>query len=217
MNRTIITAFLTIISVLFSGYAHSWVVHPENTDIVGYAVYGNLACFVNVGSKVLCDGSAVDEGLLYLWESEWRGFAPSGINGCGLTAVNPVSAAICTYTEGSFAFCVNSRYVLVQTTQSGHYWAVKANLDCTTMETPETTSLVPCLSSDSFDPNTGCTRKPADPNPSVLSIKDGYLKPEAIVTPPDEHCDDGAEVGRMVVDGVNDIIYVCTPSGWSEH
>ena len=219
MIRIACASILGIVSVLFGGVAHAFLAHTENNNIVGISD-GDSVCFNNDGAIASiseCSTTIVDEGLVYSFNSYWNGGGGSGINGCGTDPVNPVSSAICPYTKTSFDFCINSKFVLVQTIRSGHYWVVKANSDCTGIETPETTGLVPCLSTDSFHPDTGCTRSPPSPNPPVIGIEGGYLKPNAMTVPPDEHCDDVEHVGRIVVDGRNDIIYVCTPTGWSTH
>ena len=210
MNRI----FIGILLISLSGYAYAEVAHPENPNIVG-GIFSTKVCFNNdgaVASDTECDQTGVDEGLLVLGIFQWGGVALSGINGCGTSAVNPVSSATCPFVEGeTFTPCQSDQYVLVQTTISGHYWAVLANSNCTAIALPESTALIPCRLTDAFDPVTGC----ATINPPVFTVEDGYIKMGSGRAPPDSDCTDSTHIGRMAVDGVNDLIYVCTPTGWS--
>ena len=145
--------------------------------------------------------------------SDFPGLVPSGINGCGLAAVNPVSSATCPYTIDTWfeEDCPFDKFVLVQTTGSGHYWAVKANSQCDAIATPESTGLVPCLATDAFDSIYGCYA----PNPPVITVEDGFIKLDTSSAPPSgAHCDESADEGRMVADTVNGILYICTAIGW---
>lgn len=212
MNR-----FLCIVCILFSGYANSQVAHPENPDIVGTTAgsFGNDVCFNNDGTIVdteECSDPLAAEGYVYVNSTEWRGGLNLGINGCGATSVDPVTNAACPFTTTTFASCTPNQYVLVQTISSGHYFAIRAGDTCGVFNRPETEVIFPCLSTDSFHPVTGC----ASADPSEVSI-DGYIKLDVNngTHPPDAHCEDTADVGRMAVDDVNLRIYVCTQFGWS--
>ena len=215
MKHLIFTKFLSVVCVLFSGYTFADVAHPEDPNIVG-GVFGHEVCFNSDGAVdgiSECDGSDVDEGRLGAYLFWWRGMGASGINGCGLDAVNPVSSATCPFYDLDFGFTNASfdKYVLVQTTGSvGHYWAVLAD-DTGTIATPETTSLVPCLTTDAFDPDYGCYA----PSPPEISIEDGFIKLDTSTAPPnDVHCLETAHEGRMVVDSVHGKLYICTEVGW---
>lgn len=188
--------------------------HPENTNIVGL-VLGNAVCFNNDGAVAgsgECDVSSVDEGFVTT-DGNWKGGVFSGINGCGASAVNPVSSATCPFTQTYFYPCTNDEYVLVQTTKSSHFWAVKANADCTGVATPETTGLVPCRLTDAFDAVTGCVGRTT--NQTGISVKGSYIQLETTTAPPTEHCVDITHHGRMVVDSEYDLLYICTQSGWT--
>ena len=148
---------IVVLSLLMSSFAYAEVAHPENPNIVGGASF-NAVCFNNdgaVANLAECDLTAVDEGYLYANGSLWVGGSGSGINGCGVSAVNPVSSVTCSFIKGEVASCTPDEYVLVQTTQSGHFWSVKANGSCGGVATPESTGLVPCLLTDAFDPVRG--------------------------------------------------------------
>lgn len=205
-----------VVCVLFSGYAYAVVAHPENPDIVGRALFGDSLCLNNDGTVIDaldCDGTATDEGWLHVVSGNWLGGTASGIKGCGTSAVSPVSSATCPFTHTSFASCLNNEYVLFQTTKSGHFWAIKANSDCSGIATPETTGLEPCRKNDNFDPVLGCT---PTGNPPQIRVESGYIKLEVSSgsPPPISHCGNGTHRGRMVVDDVNNLLYICTQSGW---
>lgn len=216
-ERTLRRIILGIVCILFSGYAYADVLHPENILIVGGVFSGNLVCFNNDRSVVdssECETLTFYEGFIYLTPNHnWTGGGVYGINGCGTSAVNPVSNATCPFTTTAFGNCINNEYVLVQTTMSGHFWAVKANSDCSDIATPETTGLVPCRSTDSFDPVMGCTEMG---NQTGISVEASYIQLETYKNsaPPAAHCDDVTHEGRMIVDSVNDLLYICTQSGW---
>lgn len=62
---------------------------------------------------------------------------------------------------------------------------------------------------DSGDPN------PDNPNPPVMTIESGYIQLDTYgEAPPFLHCADITHQGRMVIDSVNGLIYICTESGW---
>ena len=204
-----------MVCVLFNGSIFADVAHPENPDIVG-GVFDNKVCFNADGvveEVAECDGLDADIGKLGLGIGQWAGSSPSGINGCGNTAVSPVLSASCPYyPDTSFVECEAGKYVLVQTTDSvGYYWAVLAEPDCLFLDAPETLILMPCRASDAFDPDTGC----ATVNPPVISVEDGYKKMGSGRAPPPTDCSDDTHTGRMFVDGVNQRLYTCTHSGWT--
>jgi hypothetical protein len=215
MYRLGFPVILIIVAGLFSGYAGAEVAHPKNNDIVGLAS-GNSVCFNNDGviaSPSECDTTSVDEGYVYISKSaQWAAGSDSGINGCGTSPVSPVTSATCPYTTTNFAACTGNGYVLVQTTKSGHFWIVRADSGCTTVTKPEATALIPCLSSDGFDPIKGCY---AGSNPPVMTIEEGYIQLDTYGEPPPvSHCNNDSEYGRMAIDSVNGLIYICTQAGW---
>jgi hypothetical protein len=207
---------IVVLSLLISSYAYAEVAHPENPNIVG-GVFVEAVCFNNDGAVASireCNISAADEGYVAISapNSSWFGGGTSGINGCGISAVNPVSSATCPFILGIiFADCTPNEYILVQTTKSGHFWAVKGDGSCTEIATPETTGLVPCLLTDAFDPVRGCY--PVNDMSSV-NVAGGYIKLETATTPEAAHCDDVTHEGRMIVDSVNGKLYICTQVGW---
>ena len=216
MKPLIFTKFLSIVCVLFSGYTFADVAHPEDPNIVG-GVFGGTVCFNSDGAVAdlsECDGLGFDEGMVTsvgnpVWK--WKGLSPSGINGCGVAAVNPVTNATCPLSiDTNFADCPFNKYVLVQTTVSGHYWAIKANSLCSAIATPEATGLVPCRTTDAFDTVYGCI----EPDPPEISIEDGFIKLDTTTEPPAAYCLETAHEGRMVVDSVNGILYICTQERW---
>jgi len=217
MKRLVFAVILSIISVFISGYANAMVPHLNNADIVGDVDLSYVVCFNNdgaVASYTECDGSGVDEGLLGVQDGNWRSGPTSGINSCGTDPVDPVSSATCSYSQGvAITACIGDEFILVQTTVSGHFWAVKGDSGCTNIAAPETTGLVPCLSSSAFNPATGCS---PNPSPSEITIEEGYitLGTHSGAPPPNEHCTETAHGGRMVVDNVNSRIYICTQKGW---
>ena len=145
----------------------------------------------------------------------WFGVPGSGIMSCGSNPVDPVSYATCYYTDSSnFSDCVASEYILVQTTQSDHHWALKADANCSEIARPDWKGLVPCLLNDSFDSVNGCT--PFD-NQSGLNVEGGYIQLETNDgrLPPASHCADSTHYGRMVVDSVNSVLYICMAVGWA--
>lgn len=60
----------------------------------------------------------------------------------------------------------------------------------------------------------------SNPNPKPklpeISVEGGYIKLDVTSgnLPPSEDCNDGKHNGRMVLDNVNGILYLCTESGW---
>ena len=52
--------------------------------------------------------------------------------------------------------------------------------------------------------------------PSIISIDGGYIQLDTTegIAPSAAHCAVTAHNGRMVVDDVNDDLYICTNSGW---
>ena len=210
---------LGLTSVLFSVSVNADVLHPENSSIAGGVVSSYAICFNNDG-EVIDDnecpgvGNPVDEGFVFLKTStgHWAGGLNSGINGCGTTAVNPVSSANCPFYTTTFAGCTAGDRVLIQTTKSGHFWSVRANADCSGIWTPEGSGLEPCMSTDAFSPDVGCT--PAG-NQTSIEADGGYLKLETYrAQPPNAHCAVAAHEGRMVVDTELDGIWFCTENGW---
>lgn len=53
-------------------------------------------------------------------------------------------------------------------------------------------------------------------NQTGIQVEGSYIKLETLEgqPPPDEHCANNTHDGRMVVDSVNDLLYICTQSGW---
>lgn len=211
MKRITFVIASSIVSVFLSGYANAWTTHPENEDIVGL-ISGLTACFNNDGaiySIAECDNSSVDEGYVSITQHNfsWNGGGVSGINGCGSVARNPVTSAICPFTQTSFDTCATNRYTLVQTTMSGHFWALKADSDCGAIE-----DIVPCRSTDAFDQLNGC----ASVNPPTIAVEGGYLKLDSYIglLPPSSHCSQESHYGRMVVDPTSDRLAICMETGW---
>lgn len=206
-----------IICVLFSGSVSAWTVHSEDPNIVG-GVYERYAvihvCFDNDGwipDGGVCELSQREEGYAEIEDDMWRGSWDVPIFGCGIAPVNPVTSAFCQLVGDYFAGCVPNTYVLVKTIVSGHYWTIHVGESC---ENWTEVYVVPCLKTDAFNPIDGCY----NPNPPEFSVKGGFIRTDSNTAPPlDVHCDDPTHVGRMTVDGVNNIIYVCTPTGWSIH
>ena len=62
--------------------------------------------------------------------------------------------------------------------------------------------------------NTQCPAP--DPNPPVINVDEGYIQLDSRRggPPPSIHCADSSHDGRMVVDSANDLLYICTQSGW---
>lgn len=206
---------LGVVFILFGGYAFADVFHPEDATIRGHiGSFGDDVCFNNDGStnSVNCpDNTTPNEGYLYASVTGWR-TNYSGLNFCEYDAVYPVSSATCPFmSSGVIAFCTPNRYVLVRTILSGHYFAVRAT-GCEEFLRPENEVIFPCLSTDAFDQDLGChTGKPTS-----ISVKDGYIKLDTIDAPPSTNidCVDVSQEGRMVVDSVNNLLYICTQSGW---
>ena len=213
---------IALLASLISGYAFADVFHPEDSTIRGHiGSFGDDVCFNNDGStnSVNCpDNTIPNEGYLYASGGQWR-TNYSGLNFCmvSLAVVNPVSSATCSFVSsgsGLYAPCTPDNYVLVQTILRGHYFAVKAGATCSLFSRPENEVIFPCLSTDVFDPALGCFA--AVPKPTSISVKDGYIKLDTIDAPPSTNidCDDVSHEGRMVVDSVNDLLYICTANGW---
>ena len=72
---------------------------------------------------------------------------------------------------------------------------------------------VQCEGTDVFDPVYGCGKS----LPSAISVKDGYIKMATTDGDPpfDGDCAETAHNGRMIVDDVNNVLYICTASGWT--
>lgn len=212
--RLMCAVILGVLLLSIGGYANALVVHPEDNSIVGL-VDGAKVCFNNDGELANiseCDNSGVDEGLAGIESSNWFGGALSGINVCVGLAVNPVSSATCVPIFGNFAACQANQYVLLQTTRSDHYFAVKANASCTAIATPESIGVVPCLATDAFDSIEGCVPG----NPPVISVDEGFFQLDTNTAPPGSHCADRSHQGRMVVDSQNGLLYICTQAGWTK-
>jgi len=177
-------------------------------------------CFNNDGiiaSLSECNGYQylLDEGYLKINESlQWAGGNDSGINGCGTSTVYPVSSATCPFTTTGFADCIENQWVLVQTTKSGHFWAVRDAASCT----GPTNNLYiwPCLFTDRFSPESGCL---ATGDMDSVSVGPGYLKFKTYKfgnTPPADHCTDEEHEGRFAVNSHTNTLFVCMRYGWKE-
>jgi len=208
MNRII----LGIVCILLSGFANAQDVHhPENRDIVGL-VEGATLCFQNDGAVLstgdcLGDHDPVDEGWVRVVPANWYGGPASGINACGDDDVNPVSSADCPFTKELFATCIGNGYVLVQTTKSGHFWAVRPNVSCNAIA-----KIVPCRSTDTFNKFNGCVSV----NPPTMGIEGGYIKLDTYTgyAPPYAHCTEESHYGRMAFEAELGVFYICSTSGW---
>lgn len=214
MRKTMRTSVIALFFILFSGHVHAMVAHTEDPNIVGFRTF-SLICFNNDGAIAdfsECDNSAVDEGKVGINAAQvkWQGVSDSGILACGAGAVNPVSSANCPFSVGFFDDCVPNEYVLVKTTKSGHFWALRANSDCTWVGDSEATGLFPCLQTDAFDAVSGCA-----PDATQISVEDGYIKAETDTDPPISHCINTSHYGRMVVDSSGfGGLHICTQNGW---
>jgi hypothetical protein len=208
MNKII----LGIVCILLSGFANAQTVHhPENRDIVGL-VSTQFLCFNNNGfitSIEDCTGDAnpIDEGFVSVFPAAWYGGAASGINACGDDTVSPVSSAVCEFTKGLFATCGGNAYQLVQTTKSGHFWAVRPNVSCNAIA-----KIVPCRPTDSFNLFNGCFSV----NPPAIGIEGGYIKLDTYTgyAPPNSHCNEESHYGRMAFEAELGVFYICGASGW---
>jgi hypothetical protein len=208
MNKII----LGIICILLSGYANAQAVHhPENRDIVGL-VSANAVCFNNDGvialeSECTNDANPIDEGYVYVSPANWSAGGGSGINACGDDTVSPVSSATCPFTKELFSNCIGNGYVLVQTTKSGHFWAVRPNVSCNAIA-----KIVPCRSTDTFNLFNGCFSV----NPPAIGIEGGYIKLDTYTgyAPPYAHCTEESHYGRMAFEAELGVFYICSASGW---
>ena len=94
---------------------------------------------------------------------------------------------------------------------AGNVWAIDRDLPTLPNITNANASsrIIPCKISDIFSPNSGC--RP----PAVFSIE-GFVKLDTTEgsAPADGLCSETGHNGRMVVDDINDLLYVCTGSGW---
>ena len=99
----------------------------------------------------------------------------------------------------------------------GNVWAIDRDLPTGSKITTANSSvrIHPCVASDVFSPETGCL--PPSPRPDI-SIKRGYIKLDTTsVAPNDYYCTASTpeHYGRMVVDALTDVLYICTASGWT--
>lgn len=208
MNRII----LGVACILLSGFANAQAVHhPENRNVVGL-ISTSRVCFNNDGfitstDECTGDSNPIDEGFVHVIPSGWIAGGASGINACGTGTVDPVSSADCPFTKESFATCAGNGYVLVQTTKSGHFWAVRANVSCNAIS-----RLVPCRSTDTFNLVNGCFSV----NPPAISIEGGYIKLDTYTgySPPVKHCTEVSHYGRMAFEAELGVFYICSASGW---
>jgi len=205
------------LACLISGYAFADVFHPEEITIRGHiGSLGDDVCFNDDGNtnSLTCPSVVPNGGYFYAVAGSWY-TEFSGINWCGVSAVNPVSSATCAFSDDEvLAVCTPDNYVLVTTSLASHYFAVKAGATCGTFNRPENEVIFPCLSTDAFDPVIGCF---VATKPTAISVKDSYIKLDTIDAPPttDADCDgDVSHEGRMVVDSANSKLYICTQAGW---
>jgi hypothetical protein len=96
----------------------------------------------------------------------------------------------------------------------GKAWAVKYVGGY--IPTNDGASIVRCEGTDIFDGTIGCTSLPPVDTSQDIAISEGYIKLDTTdgKGPPYWDCSDDAHQGRMVVDDVNDTLYICTDSGW---
>jgi len=77
--------------------------------------------------------------------------------------------------------------------------------------TNDETSIVRCQGTDIFDPVAGCRLPPPE-----ISVEDGFIKLETTegATPLGINCSVPSQYGRMLIDNVNDLLYICSDTGW---
>jgi hypothetical protein len=129
---------------------------------------------------------------------------------CSGTSGEPVANYSCT-TGNSILNASNTTWCLFsENPRTGDKaWAVKYTGGF--IPTNDGDSIVRCKGADKFDSENGCTA-----GPSEIGIKGGYINLETTdgSAPPDSDCSLDAHNGRMIVDDVNNLLYICTDSGW---
>jgi hypothetical protein len=209
-------AYSFLIGYSSSGFSFDiagFIRHPENNQILVKKFeteIGIVLCFNNDGQiddLDECDGSPVDEGLLWLDDvGDWGTSHISGINWCGTNPESPVSGATCPWLDhGQLGSCTPYQWNLVQTTMSGHFWAVQGNTDCSGIERVE-----PCMSTGSF--LAGCSNFT---DKTGIDVKGSYIQSEVTKgQPPHSHCVNPDQYGRMAVDAELEVLWICTEGGW---
>jgi len=157
---------------------------------LGGGAYGLGACSTAIGGAGIvgrvCNGTAGDTVDSFV---------------CDSTQVTQTDSLWCLFSE-------NPR-------SDNKAWAVKYSAG--EIPTNDGQSIVRCLGADTFDPATGCT--PPLVLPTQISVEGGYIKLEVTngTPPPPQDCDfskNFSHWGRMSIDRVNSILYICTDAGW---
>ena len=114
----------------------------------------------------------------------------------GLGSPNPTNTTWCLFSE-------NPR-------TGGKAWAVKYVNGL--IPTNDGASIVRCEGTDVFHADYGCDAA----LPSQISIDGGYMQVDTTDgnTPFGGDCAETAHNGRMVIDDVNNLLYICTANGW---
>lgn len=142
------------------------------------------------------------------------GFGGSEVRGmaCQGDAGSAISTFTCATTfqvpQGASSWCLFAENPRV----GDKAWAVKYLNG--NVESNDGASIVRCGGTDTFNPATGCT--PPVPLPTHISIEGGFIKLDVTLgtAPSGVDCDSSSHHGRMIVDDVNDFLYICTQSGW---
>jgi len=113
----------------------------------------------------------------------------------GESAVNPSNTFWCLFSENPQI--------------ENKAWAIKFVNGV--IPSNDAASIVRCQGTDIFDSENGCQSPPPE-----ISIEVGYIKLDTTEgTPPlNADCISGVHDGRIVIDNINDILYICTQSGW---
>jgi len=135
----------------------------------------------------------------------------AGVTGliCSGTDGDPISTYTCEFAPGGTGGSPNWCLFSENPRTGNKAWAIRFFNG--TIPTNDGTSIVRCEGTDIFNPEYGC-RPPA----SEISINGGFIKLDTTDgnAPLDAYCSETAHNGRMVVDDVDNKLYICTATGW---
>ena len=137
------------------------------------------------------------------------GDAPFGLL-CSGTPGDPIDNYACVENVAGPPNATNTTWCLFSENPriGGKAWAVKYVEGV--IPTNDGASIVRCEAGDRFDSKTGCRA------PSQISIESGFIKLNTTdgSVPFGADCSETAHNGRMVVDDVSNVLYICTATGW---
>ena len=205
-NLTLILVFVAGITISISGHAG---VTDGGTTAYRWSSNHSVVVFTDNPASDPWNGAApLGSGIVLGNSCISYGF-PSGL-ACEGTPGYPVGTYTCTVGTGAVNVPSTFWCLFSETPRIGSKaWAIKFVNGL--IPSNDAASIVRCQGTDMFDAENGCR-----PPPPEISIDGGYIKLDTTAgnVPLDADCSLDAHDGRMVVDNINDILYICMQSVW---